>query len=547
MGIGETMGTIFDPRQYRSTTGGAISQLGSTIGGIGRAMVGQALDEQAEEEKIEQARQLTDYKVKRNQILDDYYADLNGRPDPNDPTKIIIAEPDTDGSRFAEHIKNRKPDAFYGLTGAAKELASNDWNIFAQASGAEARAEGIKRRQNQLAGEYVTKEDYFLKKSQRILNPLEALKRVEDASLNIAAAEKAQIPGYLNPALNAQKIVNVKKAVAGYQLLDNAETAEMTGQDGVEFIEKHAQEYLQDVNPDGADLTDEQQFTADEIDKLKKEYLAEKNSKKSAIKINYDAAVNKGEQAIEQRLYQERNFTDIRKFINIALPKEAVDEREKWYDNADRLAKAELSEKDSPFDKTMNPAKRQELLEKVARDQITHDQIDDWVGNPDGISIVDGQGIHKVLDDPAHIYRSPWAEDIKGGIDTAYELKEATLGGKTEKIPELQAWKNTKYNEMNAFIKKHEAAGTEPSSQQIQEFLNSTFKQAGSSFLSDVWKGLKLGMFVPPVGAARLISKKRELDRASSLDTTKRLPGETVAEYKLRKSMGTLDEVVKNE
>jgi len=121
-----------------------------------------------------------------------------------------------------------------------------------------------------------------------------------------------------------------------------------------------------------------------------------------------------------------------------------------------------------------------------------------------------------------------------------------------EKIPELQAWKNTKYDEMNAFIKKHEAAGTEPTPLEIQEFLNSTFKQTGSSLLSDVWKGIKLGMFLPPVAVGRLASKKRELDKAkskgtSSLDMTKRFPGETIAEYKLRKSLGPIGEVAVNE
>ena len=82
-----------------------------------------------------------------------------------------------------------------------------------------------------------------------------------------------------------------------------------------------------------------------------------------------------------------------------------------------------------------------------------------------------------------------------------------------EKIPELQAWKNTKYNEMNQFIKKHEEAGTEPSPQQIQEFLNSTFKPVVNHwFLKAIGR-----FFTPlPVHAAKLIAKKRELDKTKA-------------------------------
>jgi len=293
-------------------------------------------------------------------------------------------------------------------------------------------------------------------------------------------------------------------------------------------------------------------FGPEETADLKKRYEAKIKESNSIIKQEYDVAVNKGVKAIQEKLYLKRDFTNARDFIDQNLPPEAVNEREHWYDKADRLAEAELSKEQNPFDKTMNPAKRQELLEKAARDQIIHDEIDEWVGKPDGISIDDGQQIHKVLDDPAHIYRSPWAETIKQGIDAAYDLQEKTLGGDVKKIPELQKWKAQKYNEMNQFIKNHEEAGTTPTPQQIEGFLNSTFKETGSNFLSDIWKGIKLGIFLPPVGAARLISKKRELDRAksksiSNLDMTKRFPGETVAEYKLRKSVGPLDEVVKNE
>jgi len=246
----------------------------------------------------------------------------------------------------------------------------------------------------------------------------------------------------------------------------------------------------------------------DDINGLRADAFTEVRNQLAGAKQEYDAAINKGEQELFDKFYIKKDFKDGVELINSILPAVAVDEKKKWIKELGDLIDAELSDEDDPYEKTMNPAKRQELLEKAARDEIDYDDIRKWAGKKDGISTNDYLQIKKVLDDPANIYRSPWAADIKQGIDTAYKLKEATLGGQTEGIPELQAWKNIKYNEMNAFIKKHEAAGTEPTPQQIQEFLSSAIKPAVNHWFREaIMKYLPS----PAYQAARLIGTMKEI------------------------------------
>jgi len=304
---------------------------------------------------------------------------------------------------------------------------------------------------------------------------------------------------------------------------------------------------VNDYDKEGNEIPGKKLLGPENIADLKITYQTTKNANERIIKEELDALQEK--KAVEYTLKIKRNELKDPKTLDSALEKNEITRT--VYKELYNLLSKGSAEKDDPE----SLMKSYEAIDDVRHGKRTaRDTYDEILGYSTKLKDTTLEGLIPKLFPTTEKPMTSWEEEMKKGIDLAYGIKEKTdeYAGKIEKTPELVRWKVQKYNEMNQFIKKYEDAGTEPTPQQIQEFLNSTFKETGSSFLSDIWKGIKLGMFLPPVGAANLISKKSELEkakskRASNLDMTKRFPGETISEYKLRKSIGPLDEVVKNE
>ncbi len=263
---------------------------------------------------------------------------------------------------------------------------------------------------------------------------------------------------------------------------------------------------------------------------------------------NHSAARGEEIESEARKLLVAGKFQDAIDYINAHSEMMGSD----WHTSA--LTKAQsaqrvlVEQEENPYNKTMNPARRAEIFQLASKDKITHDEINKAEGKD--ISTIDAQKAHDILDQPAHIYRSPWAETIKQGIEQAYKLKENALEGDIEKVPELQAWKDQKYNQMNKFITDHEKAGTVPTSAQIQEFLTSTLTEATDS---KFWEYAK-AFFTPPViHAGRIGYLQHKLGKAKAKAETvgtptvpiaKRMPGESAAEFLLRKQR---QEVARNE
>jgi hypothetical protein len=252
-------------------------------------------------------------------------------------------------------------------------------------------------------------------------------------------------------------------------------------------------------------------FGPDEITDLKKRHKESLVEKQAMTKREYDTAVTAGVNAIQDKLYLKRDFTDSRKFIDENLPAEAVDEREHWYDKAEALAKAELSKEDSPFEKTMNPAKEEELTELAARDGIDLAGIEKWVGKKDGISIAAGQRIKGILEDDAHIFKT---QEVKAWF---YRLSNDFGKPKDDPVRAADyAEKLRKY-----FLDYEKANKKLPSSKEVDEFYDKTFVAPGiMKWLTD-WATNRIKGFRSPIDRALTADiKQRITDWAAGKEET---------------------------
>ena len=220
--------------------------------------------------------------------------------------------------------------------------------------------------------------------------------------------------------------------------------------------------------------------------------LVERNATATA---EYKAAVNKGEQAIQEKLYLKKDFTDIFKYIDEKLPLEAVTEREHWYDKAIAMTKASVSEEDNPFEKTMNPTRLADVLWQAANDNISHAEIAKGIGDKDGYSISDGLLAHRTLDDDAFAFKNQRI------IAWAGKLGQDFGGPKQDRVLYAQH-----ADKLRKFVLDYERRNTKlPSDQEIGEFYDQNFVTPGvTAWLGRAAKGVgrfgwRLGTYSNPL------------------------------------------------
>lgn len=159
---------------------------------------------------------------------------------------------------------------------------------------------------------------------------------------------------------------------------------------------------------------DEKIFDVEEAARLRADYESQRNAE---TRIAENELKEKQENNYKQFLSKiwDSELTDIG-IVRQAYLSGEIDEQQK-----DKLVKAigGAGDEDDPFLKTANPAKKAEIFQKAARDQITHDQIDTEVGKT--ISIADGEQAHRILDDTAHPLKTPLGQYYTQKLD---EMRE---------------------------------------------------------------------------------------------------------------------------
>lgn len=245
----------------------------------------------------------------------------------------------------------------------------------------------------------------------------------------------------LEPVREAKALVNAQKAVMAVPDRKAAEGLI----DSLTGVLKRAdrEDLLAQVNRkfDIADLAAKQQQQADE-NKIYEAIYTPKNVEALA--------------GVEDMIRQTASFD--------------ADTKEKWRNRLqDHIKQLSGTGPDSPFEKTMNPAKKQELLEKATRDEIRLDEVEKWVGKKDGISISDGQEIRRVLEDDAHIFKT-------SQVKAWFSKLNSDFGG-----PKNDPVRAADYAEkMRQYFLDYEKANKKlPSSKEVEEFYDKNFVGPG--------------------------------------------------------------------